>query len=437
MGKPICLAVAPVLSQSGYGKHATDLVRSLINLDMFDVKVLPIAWGNTPMNSLKQGKDDDILSRLIQNPNQLGKQPEVAFIVTIPSEYPSYAFGMYNIGVTAGIETTVCNPSWIEGCNVVNLNIVPSNHSKTVFEKNEFTKNDANGRPIAHIKLQRPMETLFEGADTNVYKRTETILESVNETMNKIEEDFCFLFVGHWLQGSLGNDRKDVGMLIKSFLETFKNKAKMPALVLKTSSATFSVLDREDILKKINDIRQSVAGTIKLPNIYLLHGQLSDEEMNSLYNHDKIKACISFTKGEGFGRPLLECTMAGKLVVASGWSGHVDFLDKDQSILLGGKIAPVDASAINDWIIKDAQWFTVDYNSAMSTMNEIFVNYGKFASRARKQMYENRNKFSLMDMQRELGSILRKYVPQFPEEVQLKLPIKKITLPKLKKTEQK
>lgn len=437
MGKPLCLAVCPCLSQSGYGKHAVDLVRSLINLDLYDVKILPIAWGSTPLNALKKGKDDDLLNRLINNPNQLGKRPEIAFIVTIPSEYPQYAFGMYNIGVTAGIETTVCNPSWIEGCNIMNLNIVPSNHSKYVFERNEFTKNDASGKPIAHIKLNKPIEVLFEGADTNIYKRTENIHESVKDMMNKIDEDFCFLFVGHWLQGGVGNDRKDVGMLVKLFYETFKNKEKTPALVLKTSTATFSVLDREEMLKKINEIKNSIQNYTSLPNVYLLHGQLSDEEMNSLYNHEKIKTMISFTKGEGFGRPLLEATMTGKLVVASGWSGHVDFLNKDLSILIGGKLNPVDPSSVNDWIIKEAQWFTVDYNMASGILNEVFTNQSKFAPRAKKQMYENRNKFSLSDMQRELGFILRKYVPEFPEEVQLKLPIKKISLPKPKKVEQK
>ena len=46
----------------------------------------------------------------------------------------------------------------------------------------------------------------------------------------EIKESFCFLFVGHWMQGAFGHDRKNVGLLVKSFLETFKNKQKQPAL---------------------------------------------------------------------------------------------------------------------------------------------------------------------------------------------------------------
>jgi hypothetical protein len=160
MGKPTLLAIAPVLSQSGYGKHAADLVRCLIRLDKFDVKIWNIRWGATPLNALTYGKDDDIISRLMPTP-QLPKQPEVSFQVTIPPEFQP--IGMYNIGVTAGIETTVCNPTWIDGLNRMNLNIVPSLHSKTVFEKNQFTKNDQQGRPVEYLQLQKPIEIYLKG----------------------------------------------------------------------------------------------------------------------------------------------------------------------------------------------------------------------------------------------------------------------------------
>ena len=140
-------------------------------------------------------------------------------------------------------------------------------------------------------------------------------------------------------------------MLVKVFLETFKNMKKKPALVMKTNSADFSVLDREEQLKKIRDIRNSIKGE-DLPNIYLLHGDLTDdetleeetgikqedlssdveemtdEEMNELYHHPRVKAHISLTHGEGFGRPLLEASLSEKPVIASNWSGHKDFYQK-------------------------------------------------------------------------------------------------------------
>ena len=124
-----------------------------------------------------------------------------------------------------------------------------------------------------------------------------------------IEEDFAYLFVGHWLKGSLGQDRKDVGMMIKCFMEAFKDEEDKPALILKTSSATFSVKERENMRRKIEDITK---GYENPPSVYLLFGELTNQEMNELYNHPKVKSMVSITKGEGFGRPLLEFSMTGK-----------------------------------------------------------------------------------------------------------------------------
>ena len=148
----------------------------------------------------------------------------------------------------------------------------------------------------------------------------------MNDQLKSIEEPFNFLYVGHWLQGGLGKDRKDTGMLIKVFLETFKNQKKKPGLILKTSGAGFSVLDREATLEKIRQIKNTVDG--ELPNIYLVHGDFYDDEINELMNHPKVKAHINITHGEGFGRPLLEASVTEKPVIASNWSGHVDFLYK-------------------------------------------------------------------------------------------------------------
>ena len=438
MAKPTLLAIAPVQSQSGYGKHATDLIRCIINMDKFDVKILPLRWGNTPLNALEPGKDDDIISRILPNP-QLQKQPEVVFQVTVPNEFNP--IGQFNIGVTAGIETTVAPANWLEGMNRMNINIVPSNFTKKTFIESMYTKNAQHtNQPIGQLKLEREIDVIFEGCDTDVYRRIDEkeISEKMKDKLSFVQEDWAYLMVGHWLQGVMGQDRKDIGMTIKVFLEAFKNRPNPPALIAKISSATFSVLDRDEMLKRIHEIKNSIADAKTLPNIYLLHGQLTDIEMNELYNHPKIKAMITLTKGEGFGRPLLEFSMCGKPIIASAWSGHMDFLDKDLTILLPGKIEKVHESAVNDFILKESQWFTADYNVAAGAMLEVFTNYNKYASNAKKMSYYNKNTYSLEMMQKKLNWFFEKNVPEFPEELELKLPtsvnkLKTIKLPKLKK----
>jgi glycosyltransferase involved in cell wall biosynthesis len=441
MSKPICLVTAPVATRSGYGAHSRDICRSLIELDKYDVKIWNVRWGNTPMNALNENNPNDkmITDRLLQNP-QLPKQPDLHIHIVIPNEFNPV--GKYNIGITAGLEMTVCPPAWIEGMNRMDMNIVPANFVKEVMSNVSFDINDEKTKQKkGELKNVKPIEVLFEGTDTNIFKKTNDFSKTLKSEMAKVDESFNFLYVGHWLQGGMGKDRKDTGMMLKVFLETFKNMKKKPGLIMKTSGAGFSILDREDILGRIRSIKNSIKGD--LPNVYLLHGDFTDEEMNELYNHPKVKAHVTLTHGEGFGRPLLESTISQKPVIASNWSGHLDFLPQSSAILINGALSNVEKGSIpDDMLIEGTQWFTVNYQEASAKIKDVYMNYKNYTLSARKLGIVNKSKFSLDAMTRELGKILDKYVPDFPSEVKLELPklkkvdasdTPKIKLPKLKK----
>ena len=442
MSKPLCLVTAPVATRSGYGSHSRDICRSLISMDKYNVKIFPVRWGNTPQNALNDADPNDkvIIDRLMNDAN-LEKQPDVHIHIVIPNEFQPVA--KYNIGITAGIETTACPPEWIEGMNRMDLNIVPSKFTKETLQNMSYDRVDEQSKEkIGELKVNKPIEVLFEGTDTNIFKKTKVFSKELNDKFSKIKEDFCFLFVGHWLQGDLGNDRKDLGMLVKTFLETFKNMKKSPALLMKSSGATFSLIDKREVLVKIEDIKKSVDAKV-LPSIYLLHGDLTDEEMNELYNHPKVKSHVTFTHGEGFGRPLLEASISQKPIIASNWSGHVDFLTKNLSILLNGSMKKVSKQSFQKGIyVKDSYWFTVNYQAASKVLKNVFQNYSRFALNAAKQGTINKSRFSLNKMTEIFEKILDDNVPEFPKEVKLKLPklkkVKdteppKITLPTLKK----
>ena len=441
MSKPVCLVTAPVATRSGYGAHSRDIVRALIKLDRYDIKIWSVRWGNTPMNALDKDDSNDkmIIDRLLSEPN-LPNQPELHIHIVIPNEFQPFA--KYNIGITAGLETTACPPEWIQGMNRMNMNIVPATFVKNVLSKIQFDiQNDKTNQVEGILKNEKPIEVLFEGADTNIYKQTNEFTQDFVDEMGKIEDEFCFLYVGHWLQGGLGQDRKDTGMMIKVFCETFKNMKKQPALIMKTSSASFSVIDRENMLNKINEIKSQVKG--KCPNIYLVHGDFTDDEMNGLYNHPKVKAHLSFTHGEGFGRPLLEASLSGKPVIASNWSGHTDFLDSKYAVMLDGSMQKVQKGSFPDQFFVDgSEWFTVNYQKAQQTLRKIYRSYKKYTPNAKRLATQNAKNFSLDAMTIKLGKILDNYVPEFPKEIKLQLPkLKKvgeseqpkIKLPKLKK----
>jgi hypothetical protein len=428
--KQLCVISAPPDTYSGYGARSRDFIKAIYELkkDEWEIKILPQRWGSTPWGFLDENKEEwGWMKELFLLGGQLPKQPDIWFQITVPNEFQPV--GKVNIGVTAGIETTVCDAAFIEGCNRMNMTLVSSNHAKQVFQSSTFEQRDkATNALIKTVKLEKPVEILFEGADLNKYFHIpddELPSTELVDNLDTIKENFCYLYVGHWLQGEFGEDRKNTGLLIKLFLETFKDKKKQPALILKTSQGGASIMDRDEILRKIDMIRDSVSGN-NLPNVYVVYGDLEDEDINHLYNHPKVKAFVSLTKGEGYGRPLAEFCLTKKPVIASGWSGHLDFLNPEYSLLLPGTLTPCHPSAQSPGLIIDgASWFSPDNAAVSKALIDVFENYSKYEVTAKRQGHKIKTEFNYDNMVLLLGTYLDRYVPK---QVQLKLPqLKKIS----------
>jgi glycosyltransferase involved in cell wall biosynthesis len=408
--KPFLLFRGPVETISGYGAHSRDLLKALRDMDLFDIRIDSCHWGATPKTALENGNEfhEWILANKIVS---LNATPDVYVQVTVPNEFNRV--GKFNIGITAGIETTVAPKEWVDGCNKMDLIITTSNFSRDVLLQTVFNENDkVTGKLIKQHKIEKPIRVLFEGVDTEIYNNKFTSIDA------DIKEDFCYLFVGHWLKGDLGQDRKDVGMLIKCFVESFKNVEDQPALILKTSGAGFSVKEREQFKKKIKDL---VKGIDNPPPIYLLFGQLTDREMNELYNHPRIKSMVTLTKGEGFGRPLLEFSMTGKPIIASNWSGHRDFLPMDKAIMIGGSLTDVHPSVVDNFIVKESKWFTANYSEVVEVLKVVKDDYDKFYENSQVLMEENKEKFSMEKMKESFESIILPFTMK-PKEVKINIP---------------
>jgi hypothetical protein len=431
MSKPLCIVSCPIDCYSGYSGRSRDFVKALIQSKPdWDIKILSQRWGSTRFGYLEDHKEYDLLSRIIP---QMTQQPDYWFQITVPNEFQKVG-KVYNCGVTAGIETTVCDPSWIEGINRMDLTLVSSNHAKKVFIDSKFQIKDKAGNVSGVVELNKPIEVLFEGVDLNTYFHIpdkEYPLTDFTEELNQIPDKFCFLFVGHWLQGAIGEDRKNVGLLIKSFLHAYKNKPVKPALILKISSATNCIMDRDEMLNKIDAVRQTI-GSDNLPNVYLLHGDLDDTDMNLLYNHPKVKAMVSLTKGEGFGRPLLEFTTSKKLVIASDWSGQKDFLNSKFSYLISGEVKQIHSSAVVDkMLLKESGWFSPNEGDIGKMWSEVFNNYKRYIDAGKRQSHLTKTDFSFDKMTEKLKSIIDS---KFDKPKVLQLPtLKKLELPLVNK----
>ena len=406
----------PSDTRSGYGARSRDFVKALIELDKFDIQILPQRWGKCAEGFLSNNTEWAFLEKYIIP--QIMAKPDYWCQITVPNEFNP--IGSYNIGLTAGMETTIVDGSWIEGCNRMDLILTSSNHSKKVFENTQFYK-DNNEKDI--VKLEKPIEVLFEGVNLDIYfKHLEFKNEDLYNELNDIPEDFTYLTVGHWMQGELGEDRKNIGLTIRAFYELFKNRPSPPALVLKTCIVNGSVMDRSEILRRINIIKNDIQNAKTLPKVYLLHGTLTDTEMNELYNHPKIKAMVSLTKGEGFGRPLLEFSAVDKPIIASNWSGQIDFLKGKFTALVGGKLDKIhQSSVVKNMIIPEAEWFRPELQDVGYAFNVVYEKYDEFLDKAKQQGSYSRDNFSFNKMKDKINEIFKNNLVELPKKLELKI----------------
>lgn len=424
MSKPNLVFCGPVTTRSGYGEHARDLLQSLMETDKYNIRVIPINWGDTPMNALDMTNElhQKISSMLITS--QLTEQPDIWVQVTVPNEFNP--IGKYNIGITAGIETNICSPEWIDGCNRMNLIIVPSKHAKDVFQRTEYDRIDKNtGQSAGKLQINVPIEVLHEGVRMDSFGKDLPMDTAFSDKItNLVKEDFALLFVGHWLRGDVGQDRKDVSGMLITFIKTFANQKDAPALILKCSSGTFSISDKSHTLNKIKMIREIAAIPLEQqPKIYLIHGELSESELNTLYNHPKVKGMVSFTKGEGYGRPIAEFITSGKPVIVSGWSGHVDFTNPAFQTYLDGELTQVHPSSVWDGVInKDAAWFTVNYQKAAEKLRDFKKNYSKYLSNSKQGLPQFKKKWSYEAMHERFESLMDANIPKFAQRLTMNLP---------------
>ena len=426
--------IAPFNTRSGYGDHARSLFYSIMDREDLDIKCIDVKWGNTPRNHLRPEvpRHKKLLDTFVTQ-EQIQGQPDILIDIRIPNEFASGA--KVNIGITAGVETDVVSPEFLEGMNRMNFNIVPSKFTADTFNRCTYDKMQdlPNGQKqkAGEIKNEKPIAVLFEGVDTDIYfpKEKHELEKNVYQELNKlIKEDFAYLHVGQWGKGGFGEDRKNIGVLIKSFLKAFGNITNPPALVLKTNGANFSLLDRYETKKKIQEVKDMFTG-VDLPNIYLIHGDFTIEEMSTLYNHPKIGAFITCTHGEGFGRPMLEASCCDLPVIATKWSGHLDFLTDSESMLIDGFLKEVPKSAL--WppiLVEPSKWFNVNEADVVRKIRTFHKKRKLIQKKAKRLGKKNRREFSLSAMADKFNDIINDVLKELPQAVSLKLPkLKKVS----------
>lgn len=302
----------------------------------------------------------------------------------------------------------------------MDLVITSSEHAMSVFKGTVWNENNEKGEIISTLKINKPGKVLIEGIDVEKYNpKNQQEFE-----LPEVEEDWNFLVSGMLLPGDFtdpyGHDRKNILTTIKVFLETFKDRKVRPGLIIKTNCGNYSYADQELVIKRINQVKASVSGN--LPNIYLIHGQLTDEELIGLYQSDKVKAMLSVAS-EGWGRIPLEFSCASsKPLVAAPYGGSLDFINKDYVLMVGGSLQNVHPSTCNEFLLKESQIFYPDINQLSGAMMELYTNEDKWVENGKRQGHFSRSNFSVGVMKDKLGEILNETVPTFSKPLPIVMP---------------
>ena len=376
------LIKGPILSQSGYGEQARFALRALRSReDIFDIFILPIPWGQTGWVSYNNEERSWIDKRIKETHihNQDGGTYDISVQVTIPNEWENIA--PVNVGYTAGIETTRVAPVWVQKANEMDKIIVVSNHSKDIYQQSVYhAKHPQTGQHVT-LACETPIEVV----------NYPVIHSDIKKLDLDLAHDFNYLAISQW------GPRKNFDNLINWFVE--ENFDQEVGLILKTSIKSNCIIDREYTTERLRGII-SRHGNMKC-KIYLLHGDLTQEEMSGLYSHSKVKCLISTTHGEGYGLPLFEAAYNGLPVVVHGWSGQNDFLyipqkngkKKPMFASVEYDLAPVQPDAVWDGVIqKDSEWAFPREASFKRRLREVRSEYSRFkrnATKLKKYLVEN------------------------------------------------
>jgi glycosyltransferase involved in cell wall biosynthesis len=377
------LVTGPATSRSGYGEMCRLALAALKNReDLYDIYISPTKWGATG-SILEENEETKWIEKIINKTQQIMTLTkgqikfDVSIQVTIPNEWKKIA--AYNIGYTAGIETNFVSPAWLDPSNAMDKIITISEHAKASFQNTIFGDNKGNtyrvNTPISVVHF--PIKTF----------------DSENQLELGLTSDFNFLAVCQW------GPRKNLEQLVSAFVEEFRDED--VGLVVKTNSANDSIIDKCNTEARMTNLIKNLGS--KKCKVHLLHGTLTESQINSLYTHPKIKAYASSTHGEGYGIPMFEAMYNEMPVIAPGWSGHLDFLTmpneqgkaKNMFAAVDYELKPISEQHVWQGVLeKGTSWAYPSQSSLRTRLREVVRDYTRFKGWAKKLAQHNKDKFS-------------------------------------------
>ena len=323
---------APLLSCSGYGVHSRQIFKWLLTRKDFDVITQVVQWGSTSW-MIDTDFEDGLIGEVMSRSRPSRESADITFQVQLPDEWDSN-LGKFNVGVSAFVETDRCNPDWINKIDMMDLVIVPTDHVRDTIMRTGTPKT-----PVVVIP-----ESYLEEIDRNP-----------SPLPLNIDTKFNFLVLGQFTGSDPHTDRKNLLYTLKWMFEVFKDDPDV-GIIIKTNHGRGTKIDREITKQKVNSVISEIRKG-PYPKLHFIHGNLTSAEIASLYRLESLKCLVSLTRGEGFGLPLLEAAASSVPVIATNWSGHLDFLSLGKFIPINYNMVEIPSNRVDGRIfVNGLRW---------------------------------------------------------------------------------
>lgn len=380
---------APLLTNSGYGVHSRQVFDWLYKREDVDLTVECLQWGRTSWK-LNQEDDNGIIEKIMACSKPVQEKYDVTFQVQLPDEWDPN-LGKINIGITALVETDKCSHEWVEKCNQMDTIIVPSKFTKNVLKRSGL--------------LTKPVIVIQEWFDKGITNKSLNSITLNEERFKQIDNDFNILMIGTLTSQIPEDDRKNLAQTIKWLCEEFEGDEKV-GLVLKTNFGKGTSIDKKLTLDYLKELIQNVRRG-EFPKIKLLHGNMKTHEINALYSHPKIKVYASATRGEGYGLPLIEAAASGLPIVVTGWSGHLEFLDRELISPVDYELVELGKTRIDNRIFKEGfKWANPKEESFKNSIRSVYDDYKLAKDKARKLQKNVLENFNYVKISKEYDKVL-------------------------------
>lgn len=384
---------APLLTNSGYGVHSRQLYQWLEESDDIELHVECLHWGFTSWivdSEAEEGLFGRIINKTVGNPSEM--HFDISIQVQLPDEWDA-TLASKNIGVTALVETDICNLEWIKNINEMDHVIVPSTFTKNVIiDTAQF------------IKPQTPISVVPEWFNQNIFD--DKLLKTINlDERYSFDTKKNFLIIGTLTSQNIEDDRKNLVNTISWAIEAFKDRPDV-GIIAKVCVGKATAEDKAITLEFINNvIKRFRKGSF--PRVHLIHGQMTNSEIAALYSLNSIVGYISATRGEGFGLPIIDAAAAGIPVVATNWSGHLDFLDK-KFLKVDYKLVKISDSRVDGRIfIQNASWADPQKQSFQENLHKLLSNQETYFRKSQELKKKVRRKFSKKSITQIYDKILQ------------------------------